>query len=312
MKTGKFIEVILFVSGLGLSLITNLFTGDTEVMTFYESNKKMVLMTGLGLTLLSIILSFVSQSKEAESKSGKKIPASKFLFSIFSSTLLWIFYGLAISFCLFHLYKLVDIPEKYFTSTTSTIIGVIVGSRFRFIHGTDTSGMLLGGVIGFASSYYFLEGIEIDFLPLWLSHTSIIASGIISGTVALFTGIFEIDYKIKANIAESKRIQEIEPQIEAFEIAVAKMKHLGLEVKTASFAEYMTRKLNSNLPEDKIEEIIKDTSSSVWLNLLQMQMAGKTHLPLPPYRIFNSEGKELHRFSSVNALVKFSESLKVN
>lgn len=82
MKSGKLVEVILFVSAIGLSLITNLFTGDSEVVTFYQSNKKAVLMAGISFLLVSIVLSFRSQSKEVKSNSGRNIPISKFLFSV--------------------------------------------------------------------------------------------------------------------------------------------------------------------------------------------------------------------------------------
>lgn len=226
--------------------------------------------------------------------------------------------GLLIGIILFHALSLADIPEKYFVSISSIVVGIIAGLRFRFIYGNEGTGMLLGGVLGFALSYYFLEGLNISFLTTWLSHDSIISSGVVSGIIGLFTGIFEMDFRIRQAEDERMLTSLIEPQIEAYELAVAQLKNAGFDVKSTSIEEHfaigalktrLSEEQISKLSQEQIEEIQTKFSSGFWWSILKIQLMKKSQLPLSSYKVYDSSGKKVHSFSSISALVKFSESI---
>lgn len=318
MKSGRFVEVLLFASGLGLSLITNLFTGDDEVLNFYQANRKEVLLAGAGLILLSVILSLKSASGGGESESDKGVPLSKVLSSAISSTISWIFYGALIGFVLFHLLGLVNqingvnIPTDYFTAIATTFVGFIVGYRFWYLGFDEFFGMITGAIIGYSASYYFPLDISFNFLPSFLIQDAIIASAIVGGAIGFFTGIFKPTFLKKRNDKRAASQKEIED----FELIEARMLKHDYKVVSSNLLEKLVgmQLSTSDAPEAEKEELMKDVkkaSKKMRHSTTMMDMFGDNPYksPMPPFAIFNSKGEEIHRFSSLSALKKFSETL---
>lgn len=320
MKSGRTVEVLLFASGLGLSLITNLFTGDDEVLNFYEANRKEVLLAGLGLTLLSVILSIKSASgggESNESGAAKGIPLSKILSSAISSAISWILYGMLIGFITFYLVefinqityqtdKVLSISPSSCTAIATTIAGLISGFTFYYLDFDEFGSILVGGVIGYAASYYFPLDIPLDFLPSWLTHTPIVASAIVAGTIGLFTGIFK-PRLLKAEVDSKKHRRKMR---EDLELLTARMKHKGYDVTATKMSDAMANEVSNmgglELSNEQKKTVKKDMVQSNPVLTYIMNQDGAIY---PPYKVFNSEGKQLYTFSSLDAFKKFSETL---
>lgn len=325
MKKGKFFQVILFISGLALSLITNLVTGDAEVGNWYESNKQLVLYAGIGLTLLSIILSYNSQSEEANVGKSGGISPFKFLSKIILSGIMNLAGGLFVGLMFFWIINLFNVTNEEALIIITTLVGGTIGTQFKYIYGNDVTGAITGAFIGFAASYYFPVDLTIEFLPSWLNKSPIIAAGTISGAIGLFTAIFETDYENRKKNEEKEELEKIEPQVEKYELAVAILKNKGFRVYSSDLVgSIMSMAENANALEKKkggkskdemdLDETKKKLDSDpnvAILKTIYKWLFGndKTKLPKPPYKVFNKEGEELQKFTSINALHHFATNL---
>lgn len=336
MKNSKIIEVLIFISGLGLSLITNLITGDPEVVGYYESNKNYVLLAGIGLTLLGIYLAFRSQSKEDEGKSG--VSSFKFLTAVLSSGLICLVSGVISGVVVLWVVEYFEFSILPSVQIVSIVIGLGIGTRFRFIYGNDISGAILGGVIGYAVSFYFLPGFDVTGLPSWLSNPPVMSSGIIAGLIGLFTAIFEDDFKKaakeereKVKKEEEKKKQQLEPQLELFDLAVAILKTKGFEVYTGKMADRLWSTFEKMLANESKKESLESPGDdpkavrqymneikneldanpqiAFWKAIIQSGNDKEKKLPEPPYAVFNENGEEIQKFTSISALHKFAESI---
>ncbi len=92
MNRSKFFEVLLYSSGVGLSLIVNLVTGDLE--GFYQQNKTSVQIAGGILVALGLIISIFKES-ESVSQQGinSGVGALRIIGTTIFSTLLSLMYG---------------------------------------------------------------------------------------------------------------------------------------------------------------------------------------------------------------------------
>lgn len=332
MKSRKFAEVLLFVSGLGLSLITNLFTGDDEVLNFYQANRKQVLIIGIGLTILSIYLAFESQSQESTADNTNKKSKFKFLSTIFISGIFCLVGGLISSLILLWIVKYFGASDSMSLQIVSALVGFGIGTRFRYIYGDGASGAILGAVIGYAVSFYFSPNIEVDFLPVFLGKPPILAAGIIAGVIGLFTAIFEEDFnKIFSASKERTKKQEkekgeiLEAQLEQYDLAVAVLKDKGFVVYSSDLmGSLMVLAENARATEKKEKDgktvreeldeakrkMDSDPQIAIYKTIYKLVFGSKkAELPKPPYRVFNKHGEEIHKFTSINAFYKFATTL---
>jgi hypothetical protein len=330
MNRNKFFEVLLYSTGVGLSLIVNLVTGDLE--GFYQQNKTLIQILGGVLVALGLLISVLKESESISHQSKRPGVGTLSIFgTTIMSTLLSVFYGLIIGIAaywgLFFIAKeSTQQPEIAnflngggYLRVVPAITGALIGLRFKYVYGDEFTGVILGAFLGYAASFYFPESFSLPFLPAVVSHPSIVVSTLLAGLIGVFTGIFEEGYKLKIKEADISK----EQKIEQWEDAVAILRNNGYEIYAndvqGNLFAYLERlasldKDAKNSPDyrEKMREIKQkmDADPSIaFLKLLWSEGNSKKNVPNPPYWVFNNKGDEVQKFTSTASLYRFATGL---
>ncbi|MFM9951389.1 MAG: hypothetical protein ACKV1O_25875 [Saprospiraceae bacterium] len=304
MKKSNFFSIILFISGTGLSLVTNLVTSDEKMISFYQDYKKEVLYVGIGLIILSILLTFSSEASESKSNNVSPISGINYLTRVIIGGISKLVIGVLIGLIIFWSLDYFQVSEYIILVISSILAGAIAGYGFTYLDISEEFSVILGGIIGFAASYYFTEDfIAMDFLPFWLNKKTIVVSGIISMAIGFFTAPSKITYDRK----RKQKTEEEKKNIEKFEIATARLKMNGMNVQATGMSDQLLNYLKLGLDKEQLEKLEKLRSEDK-VKALE-GIFNFIHLPGPPYCVLDNNGKELYRFSSLEAFVEFSRSL---
>lgn len=311
MRNQKFIELSIFIIGIGLSLITNLITSDEAAVSIYNQNKTLIVFSGIGLIILSIFLSIKSNSSnsglESQSRSFNKV-----FFDTIIAALLWAIFGALIGYLCYLVSGWFQINYLTIIVLSLVLSGMIAGTRFRFITHNSFVGMIVGGALGYAVLFYFGTP---DSLTVGRDNQAVSSiiylPSIISALIALFTNPFKESYTNRTQQERKVNEEEAKKLMAKFEIASIKLANKGFKVSYCDFTEYMQRenlKANANhLSEDQIVEHIISQDDSFGITLLRQQMMGQPEKPWPPYIVRDSEGNEKIRFSTIESLEEFSK-----
>ena len=290
MGKNKVFGALLFIIGLVLSLITNLFTGDDDILSFYDQNKNLVLTLGIGLAIIGIIISAILEAPSQNKDSKDRMPFFRYFVAILLAGVEYFLIGLVVGLILF--WGLNYILDNYFATSEfskyfksngalrvlSVIGGVVAGGRFRYVYGNELTGVILGLSIGYAVSYYFSPDLQIDFLPIWLSNSAIISTAIVCGSIGLFTAVFhpstkpltakDREYAQKASELAVKKRKLLEEKLDRYDNAVKHLRSIEYEVYTGSYLDKMYMNLEDSLvPELDMDIVSKKITSGEYKSL---------------------------------------------
>jgi hypothetical protein len=312
--------------GISLSCITNLITGDSTVVTWFNSNKGVVIIVGIVLTIASLILSFVSESETSAEKVHEKKKTIKFFTQLILNFFMMMISGLILSFVFYWLSFKITNNSQLSYYITILLIGAIVGSEFKYVGGKLLYGMIVGAFLALAFSYYFPDSLKFAFLPDLLNQKSIISSGIFCGIIGLYTGIYKEEIlSDNKNQDESDKINASKESIK-FQNLVQFFRLHNYELLSSNYADDILRiqiesfKGNRDMiaayKKKRNKGTLKDEMSFFPLmkNLIYSQFRNEFESVFRlkfPLHLYDNNLKLVDRFFSIGALEEFIKNNKI-
>jgi hypothetical protein len=319
----KIFSVISMALGISLSCITNLLTGDNSVLAWFDSNKAVVVVSGLILTLASLIVAYFSESEAENNGKATKLKLSFFtnLITNFFASLVT---GALVTLIVIYGLGYFELDEKLIVSIAILLVGASVGSEFRFVGGYLGTGIIAGAFLSFAFTYYFPESISIPFLPDWANQYPVIPNAFFSAIIGMYTGIYKKSYtdetklkqqiKDKNELGNSQRFYTLREKLEQQEYylfannMVDDMKRQRMDI-LASF-----QKIDSEVSEELLakENDKSDMNAFKVIMKLMSEMyrkSTKTHKFKSPYYIYDSKGNNKFFSDEMDEVLKFAELL---
>jgi len=322
-------QTIFFMASLGLSAFVNLFTGDSNVQEFYKSNTTTILVISVILTLLCIIFTYNSETKEAK-EANAELDSGRFAWSIFSNGILGVAGGMLLGFALLWVYTYLSKNPNFSllqavdsNKVIPILIGSIFGYSFKTIDDNIPAGILIGSFIGLVLSYYIPDTLQVNVFSMFVVGKAIISASIAAGFIELFAAIF----KPSTIRREERKKKKMLDEISRYEHCAASLRQIGYGMYSNStgdnirkfvirnailYVEEQERETGKKLerPEEgSLHSILMDgenlmKSHPIYLYYkLFFESEEKNPATLkPPFSIFDRFGKEIQSFNSLEAL----------
>jgi len=321
----KILSVISMFLGISLSCITNLITGDNRIVSWFESNKYVVIIIGVTLTIFSLIVSYLYETDSETDITKKRNTVKSFTNMILNSVNLFIM-GIiltAIFIWLNNKYASHIVYHEYFPLL---LIGSLVGTEFKNVGGKMGEGAIAGALLAVAFSYYFPENVGLDFLPKWLNNNTIVSSGVFCGIIGLYTGIYKDDVVQKEK--EDAKTKELRKQKDMDDYASFKeffnLHHYQLlaniftddlkraKLKVAGANKEMIEAFKEIESKKKQEEKSSFTFiKEVLYSVLKENINGVIKVK-PPFYLYDQNFKLVKKFQSLEEIRDFIKNGEIN
>lgn len=312
--SSKIFRTLLFLSGIVISIITNLYTSEANVQSWYSSNRNLTLFIGIGCVVFGAAFTIAADSSEANAE-GKSYSYGGLLGGVLLDAIGWSLFGAIIGLAvelailLFLLIGVTDPGVKNIIDridslrVAGVITGLFVGTRLRFLSEKPSiDPAVLGMVAGVFSAMLLPTRLyEIFAVPKQLVSMisdTVLFSASLAAVWASSTALFKVGFDQRKNIRESK-IRRI----------IGTLKSKGLTVETNAIGSAIEYNVAKEFGVDRTRRQIQmDWQTHLWLKIFWI--IDSASALAPPFVVFDSNGNSLGVFNSTEELDDFSQKFK--